>query len=118
MWRCSTSQQLDTSKLHRWPGLYADKGGIIELEPADERQLMDGAALEINDLDPTTDATELVDGPYLVVDVGPSLRTIIAILGEKPGNPNGKQLDGHLLGPLPKRGVATCVSSQPTHLAS
>ena len=35
------------------------------------RRLMDGSALEFDDLDPTTDATELVDGPYMVVDVDP-----------------------------------------------
>ena len=58
-------------KLHRWPDRDADKGGIIELEPADLRRLMDGAALEFDDLDPTTDATELLDGPYLVADIEP-----------------------------------------------
>ena len=60
-------------QLHRWPDRDADRGGIIELEPADLRRLMDGAALKFDDLDPSTDTTELLDGPYLVVDFDPLL---------------------------------------------
>ena len=56
-------------KLHRWPDRDSDKGGILELQPADLRRLMDGNALRFEDLDPATDATELLDGPYLVIDL-------------------------------------------------
>ena len=55
-------------QLHGWPDRDSDKGGIIHLEPADLRQLMDGATLQSDDLDPATDVAELLDGPYLVVD--------------------------------------------------
>ena len=58
-------------QLHRWRDRDADKGGIIELEPADLRRLRDGAALEFDELDPATEVTELLDGPYLVVDFDP-----------------------------------------------
>ena len=55
-------------QLHRWPDKDSDKGSIIHVEPTDLRQLMDGASLGLDDLDPPADATELLDGPYLVID--------------------------------------------------
>lgn len=55
-------------QLHRWPDNDSHKGGIIHVEPADLRQLVDGASLGLDDLDPPADATELLDGPYLVID--------------------------------------------------
>ncbi len=55
-------------QLHRWPDKDSHKGGIIHVEPADLRQLTDGTSLGLDDLDPPADATELLDGPYLVID--------------------------------------------------